>query len=635
MVVITFWDDNPNRTLFTEKSEFSTYGGGSFFSSGGKAHSIEGRSLDSLIAADLNGDGKQECIFTLSRNSDGYVGILDNGTNIIRQIDIQPYASGLPANSIWHPAVSAADYDQDGKDEICIIIGTDSASADARYVILDDMDTGFAVLHTGSVDGFGGNVVSADFTGDGLPDTVFFVRITTHHGGLRLLRTAIDSSFNPVFEWEPVVLSNLTTYLNVPRLAVGDMDGNRKPDVCAGGSIYTFKNSQFVQLDGTEYGALSITADIVMGDVTGDRKDDVVSFSDTDISIYYYSNGSYRIFRKSTSTGTALISYPTGCLPNVDDDSFILRDTGDREFLFTDPQVIAVLASPPYHDGINDNGAGGTSFGYSTSSGSGSSNSASFSVGISVGFEFRAPFNIASAEFETSIKQNTSWTQSSSVELSESWGWSTPVAQDLVIFTAVPFDVYYYEVISSPPGEDAKPGDMLTVNVPRKPHQYHVPLPNYNAGVPAQDRISLNHTLGAPWSYYTPSDRDQQKSQAGSQGLFSTNTHMTAGMGQGNTVINIQTVSGRESSFAFDMETEISAKATAGGVSVGASVGFGYGYESTSSVSAGTWIEGMVPAIPAESYDLNLDFDWGLMAYPRRDHPTQKFIFVTYWTKMH
>jgi hypothetical protein len=106
-------------------------------------------------------------------------------------------------------------------------------------------------------------------------------------------------------------------------------------------------------------------------------------------------------------------------------------------------------------------------------------------------------------------------------------------------------------------------------------------------------------------------------------------------MGRGSTTINLATIQGKEESSAFDMETEISAKVGAGGVTIGASAGFGFGYESSSSVSEGTWIEGTVPAIPSSRYMDVSDFDWGLMAYPRTDHPTQKFIFVTYWTRRH
>jgi hypothetical protein len=252
---------------------------------------------------------------------------------------------------------------------------------------------------------------------------------------------------------------------------------------------------------------------------------------------------------------------------------------------------------------------------------------------VSVGYEFRIPF-FGGTEFEASLKNSFSWTQSESIEISESWGWNNPIAQDLVIFTAIPFDVYYYEVLRSPPGEDARPGDILTVNVPRKPRPYHLSLPTYNANIPEEHRIKMNHTLGDPRSYYTTAQRDSQKDQAGDKGLFSLNTQMTAGEGSGSTTINMERIKEKESSYAFDLETEISATVTAGGAKAGVSAGFSYGYGTTSSVSDGTYIEGTVPAIPTGSYSNDRDFGWGLMAYPKKDR-YQDYILVTYWTNFY
>ncbi|MDR0387016.1 MAG: FG-GAP-like repeat-containing protein [Treponema sp.] len=600
----------------------------------------------SLIAADLNGDGKQECIFTFPKGASGdsaYVYILDNNL-AVSQLNIQWYLTGLPAQERCTPMVTAADYDQDGKDEICIIFGLNSADHNARYVILDDKDANYRELQNGLAvttrEGISqGNVVAADFTGDGLPDTVFYGdRNNFNEIVLLLLKTDLNEDFKPVFSWveSATTVTNNSNPIVIPRIAAGDVDGDGKMEVCAGNHLWTLTGSnRFERVAGTgdlfssDNGGYVESYDVVMGDVTGDQRDDAVLFYGWGrIQIYYYDSGQYK--RVVKNIGNSQSMQETGCLPNVDNDSFILRDTGDREMLFSDPHVIAVLASPPYYEGLNEDGDGGTSFGYSKSAGESSSNSFGFSVGASIGHKFELPL-IGGTEVEATMKSNFSWAQSNSVEISESWGWNNSVAQDLVIFTAIPFDVYYYEVVSSPPGEEARPGDILTINVPRKLRSYHVPLPTYNAGVPEEHRITVNHTLGNPGSYYTPDQRDEQKELSGNKGLFSTNTQMTAGAGRGSTTINIEEVKGEESSFAFDLETEISAKVTAGSVEVGASAGFSYGYETTSSVSEGTWIEGSVPAIPSEHYSPDLDFGWGLMAYPKRD-PNQQYIFVTYWT---
>jgi hypothetical protein len=602
-----------------------------------------------LVAADLNGDGRQECILTLPEVNGSYMYILDNDLNI-RSMDIQQYISGLHSDTHrYFTKVAAADYDQDGKDEIFFMTGVNADGFNAPYVVLDDKDAGYRELAKGNVNTTNarlkiGNLVAGDFTGDGLPDTVFLGRSSTDASEpLLLLKTTMDANFKPVFEWVAAASKTLysasTGAALIPGLAAGDVDGDGKMDLYAANRLWTFNNStnQFEQMQGTgDVYSPSTKHDnytTVMGDVTGDQKDDVVFFHGTfpgtgsGIQIYYYSGGQYKRHVHNLSGG----NYETGCIPNVDDDSFILRDTGQRELLFTDPQVIAVLASPPYYAGINEDGDGGTSFGYSKSEGESKSNSLGFSVGVSVGYENDSLFGLFGAEFETTVTSNFSWAQSTSVEISESWGWNNPIAQDLVVFTAIPFDVYYYEVLRSPPGEDTKPGDPLTVNVPRKPHPYHMPLPDYNGIVLEKHRITVNHILGAPSSYYTPADRDQQKSAAGGKGLFSTTTQMTAGSGDGSTTINIENIKGKENSFAFDLEVEISAKVNVGGVTAGASAGFSYGYETTSSVSEGTYIEGTVPAIPSGSYSFDKDFTWGLMAYPKKDS-SQKYIFVTYWT---
>jgi hypothetical protein len=611
-----------------------------------------------LIAADLNGDGKKEIVFTIPGVADGpYLYILDNNLSLIRTENLKNLMT-RPEAGHSDALVTAADYDQDGKDELCVILGAFLQNFIAPYVILDDRDANFATLHSGTVNtsaaGFSiniGTVLAGDFTGDGLPDTVFLGKRSgdpVNNGPIRvlmLLKTTLDSSFKPVFEW--VAAANKEFNVGgaplVPVIAAGDVNGDRKLDLFAYNRLYTLNSSNTFEpapgatgdvFDGNYAGKKEGFAyHVVMGDVNGDQKDDVVYFRGyAELQIYYYSSGAYRRFNQTFSTTGSLNE--TGCLPNVDNDSLILRDTGQREFLFSDPHVVAVLASPPYYEGINAEGDGGTSFGQSTSSGSSSSKSLGFSVGVSIGYEYQVPLVGGGAEYELSVKGSFAWTQSTSIEISESWGWNNPIAQDLVIFTAIPFDVYYYEVLRSPPDAAAKVGDLITIDVPRKPLPYHMSLPTYNSLVPQAHQVTVNHTLGDPASYFTKTQRDNQKSQAGNRGLFSTNTQMSAGEGTGSTTINIETVTGTDSSFNFDLEVEISGKKKfPGGVAIGASAGFQYGYESTSSVSDGTYIEGTVPAIPGTYYTADRDFTWGLMAYPKQD-PNQDYIFVTYWTNL-
>jgi hypothetical protein len=78
----------------------------------------------SLIAADLNGDGKQECVLTLpGKTTGGRMYILDNNLNKSREVNVKDtYGLTLPSGGTHlFSMVSAADYDQDGKDELCLM----------------------------------------------------------------------------------------------------------------------------------------------------------------------------------------------------------------------------------------------------------------------------------------------------------------------------------------------------------------------------------------------------------------------------------------------------------------------------------------------------------------------------------
>jgi hypothetical protein len=235
--------------------------------------------------------------------------------------------------------------------------------------------------------------------------------VSASNGKARLfLKTSLDENFKPKFEFVPASTVTVGTGGTViPHLAAGDADGDRKCDLYWDNTLLTFNASsnKFEQMTGSGdlfsyWSSLPNLHDVIMGDVTGDGKDDMVYFPGVGhIEIYYYSGGQYmRSIQKLVNDSMN----ETGCLPNVDNDSLILRDTGQRELLFTDPQVIAVLASPPYYEGRNDEGDGGTSFGYSKSSGTTSSNSHGFSVGFSIGYEYDIPIVGGGAEFEASVK---------------------------------------------------------------------------------------------------------------------------------------------------------------------------------------------------------------------------------------
>ncbi len=367
-----------------------------------------------------------------------------------------------------------------------------------------------------------------------------------------------------------------------------------------------------------------------MGDVTGDRKADVVYLTRDDDQIYIFSvksDGELGLHEDlfvdpEPTRGTV-------CLPNVDDDSAVLLFQ-EQELLFTDPVVVAVLASPPYFGSINQDGKGGTGFGSIEGHAQEEGSSHGFSTGFSFGASFNAPFGLAEAELKTTVENSFDWGTATTHEVTETWGYTTGVGEDKVIFTAIPFDVYYYEVLSSPEADQI--GETVTINVPRQPGNFHQTVGYFNShttGITIDDTV-LTHSLGSPFSYDDRTGRDELESDSGGRGLFSNHSVSVGTSTTGTSVITLEDLTTETDTYEYELGVTVAAEVSAGGVLAGGSVGYQYGYSYSTSVSRGTYIEGEVPDVPEDDYDSDKAFVWGLMAYPDIAGG-QEFTIVTYW----
>jgi hypothetical protein len=326
----------------------------------------------------------------------------------------------------------------------------------------------------------------------------------------------------------------------------------------------------------------------------------------------------------------ACSNWSTLCLANVDDDSPIVEYTGQRELLFSDPTVIAVLACPPYHGGTGQDVAGcGTTFGRSTASGVEETESTGFSAGFSVGYEYEDPFGISKSSFKTTVENSMDWISSTSREVEKYVAYTSGPDEDKVIFTAVPFDVYYYTVISSPnPGEVGK---NLSINIPREIQTLSVSRTFYNENNGDNPDIGaqvLGHAIGKVWSYPAPWERDAFLTGCAPDGLESDET--TVGVGSGYQTIGIRISQGRGTGTYSDISTTIEAEYGLGGVTFGMSAGFHYGFEYTVTNTQSTFYEGMVGDIPDVIYTGDMSYIFGLFTYPCT-LDEQNFTVVNYW----
>ena len=274
-----------------------------------------------------------------------------------------------------------------------------------------------------------------------------------------------------------------------------------------------------------------------MGDIDGDLKTDVAYFAQTGGELYVYGFGAAGTW---VHKGTGNVANSTGAYPYVtmgdyDGDSIAVQFQAS-ELLFANPHPVVVIASDPYWADIQTGGS--TSFGTTSTTAESRDKNVGFSVGVTFGYEAEGIFDIYKASLKTSFESSFDWTATQSVEIDESYSYSTS-DEDLVIFTVVPYDVYYYKVIQAP--DPKMVGTTITVNLPRTP----ITLPvergfynDHNGSAPDIDSSVLTHTIGNPLSYPNQEQAKSLIAYNGGEGLMSSNM-LSVGEGSGNTSIEM------------------------------------------------------------------------------------------------
>ncbi|MFP4384104.1 MAG: hypothetical protein ACLFSE_08645 [Spirochaetia bacterium] len=602
-----------------------------------------------ITSGDYDGDGKAEIALTVG----GRFMVFDDYDTDFASL-AEPQITDPDPDSETFLRVTSGDYDIDGKDEILVAVGSGNAGLMGEYIIYDDLidhpqmtePISSGKIQTDadaeSVYLFCADVAAGDFDGDGLPETAFSGRKEEMGHMLLVLDTTMGPDSKPVFEFlESAGNDNYETgpqhYLT--GVDSGDIDGDGKDEIATYQDIYVVKSGKidYHEIHGNEalimganYGDNYPLLDTMcVGDVTGDKKDDVLFVTADSDQIYIFSTASDGTLKLNEDFDVD--PSPTDvilCLPNVDHDSAVL-EYREKELLFTDPIIAAVLASPPYFRKINGDAVGGTGFGSIEGQSTETGTSHGFHVGFTVGVGFDAPFGLGEAEVKTTVENSFNWGTATTHEVTETWGYTTPVGEDKIIFTAIPFDVYYYDVLSSP--DESQIGKTVTVNVPRKPGKFHQVSDFFNehSGGITLDETVLTHEKGDPFSYADESERDTLQAASGNRGLFSRHS-LEVGTGTGTGVISLEDVETETSTFDYTLDVTVEAETQVGTVIAGASAGYQFGYSYSTSVSQGTYIEGEVPDIPQDDFNSERRFWWGLMAYPVL-HLGQEFTMVTYW----
>ncbi|MBN1647233.1 MAG: hypothetical protein JW874_04300 [Spirochaetales bacterium] len=602
-------------------------------------------------SGDLDGDGCAELLLVVGDT----LYIMDDYSESFELVYSQSFS--LSATEKTYVRVDCADFNVDGRDEIVVAAGVGIQTGIGEYYIYEYNDEALSALDsdellTTSASStyalIAADVACGDFDGDGLPETAFAGRQHNDtHFDVFILDTEMNDDSEPVFSFLGSIAQDNYNYGPQCWLAgvdAGDIDGDGDDDIAAYKDIYIMENGgiAYHSLYGND--AIRPSADpdhnypafdlIRVGDVTCDKKEDVVFITaDGDQMYAFYVDEDTNVFSEGEIGPYGESPYPTICLPNVDDDSAVVRYL-EHELLFTDPVIVAVLASPPYWTDVNEEGDGGTGFGSIEGHAGEESSSHGFHVGFSIGTEFSAPFGLGGASFKTTVDNSFNWGTASTHEVTETWGYSTGVGEDKVIFTAVPFDVYYYEILSSP--DESQIGATITINVPRPPGKYHQSVTFFNEHNSDGYDItstSLMHTLGNPFSYADEDERDVLEDASGDRGLFSSHNLQVGTSNSGTSVITLEDLVSETANFDYELSVDVEAEVTGASITAGVNAGYCYGYSYSTTVTTGTYIEGEVPDIPPDDYESSMQFRWGLMAYPKEDLD-QSFTIVTYWVDL-
>ena len=316
------------------------------------------------------------------------------------------------------------------------------------------------------------------------------------------------------------------------------------------------------------------------------------------------------------------------CLANTDNDSSYMNYAGKHYFTYTDPQVLAVLASPPYFADLldRDDLSGNypestTSYSSSTGSGGGSTGSTTISVGAYVSYEQDIKIfgvTVASWEAEATITAGFTWETEHTSTLEQTITYSATSGEDKVAFYSIPMEIYEYTSYV-PDGKGGYDEVITAVNIPHEASVRLLSLDDYEAiaedysVLPAISGSVLTHTLGDPASYPSNTTSSGPKI-AEYEGTPASVGFTAAG---GGSTISQEIAMSEEKSNAYIGFASIDTKlgAGAGGVKVGVVAGFEGGGGTVKISTSGSSFSGELQDMPIEAQNYGYAMNWRIFCY--------------------
>ena len=345
------------------------------------------------------------------------------------------------------------------------------------------------------------------------------------------------------------------------------------------------------------------------------------------------------LFDGSQPVKTDVNSSYTLCLANTDDDTSYMTYTGKHYYTYSDPQVLAVLASPPYfsdlldRDDLSGNYAESSTT-YSSMKGTenGTSSSSTISVGAYVSFEQEFSVfgvKIGSVEAEAAFTSGFTYETEHTSSLEQSITYETTSGEDRVAFYSIPMEIYEYTSYI-PDGKGSYTKVTSTVSIPHEASIGLIDLSDYEniaedySVLPSISGSVLTHTIGDPSSYPSAPSAGSKAYNGDPAKVDFT----AAGGGSGITQeISFSTSDSKNYTNTTSIETK--AGAGAGGVTAGVVAGSESSAGKVSVNTAGGSFSGSLQNMPIEAKPYGYGMNWRIFCYNYRSG-NQAFPVVTY-----
>lgn len=228
------------------------------------------------LLADFNQDGKNDIL--ISRGSSNSVSVLPNtstGSTISFGSTINFTATG---NN--HEGAAIADFDGDGKLDFVLTNSIGASSISVFRNITSGNTISFATRIDYSVDNSPYSVATGDLDGDGKPDLVIGNNGSNVISIYKNLSTPGNISFG--------VRTDITVGTNPYGVAIGDLNGDGKPDVIVttqgtSSSLFVMKNNSTAGTislgPATPFGSMPGPFIVTIGDLNNDGKPDIAASS--------------------------------------------------------------------------------------------------------------------------------------------------------------------------------------------------------------------------------------------------------------------------------------------------------------------------------------------------------------------